>query len=752
MRRLENGGKTVGRRVPLADCLLATLASRDRLPLIMPSSCEPCVRNRPIVLLAFLAVTSVPFIPFVLGAQTRPSPVVTAQGVAGSRRPIPGGVYESAEFTRAVERGTRTRTGAPGPRYWTQHPRYSIDASIDTATNTVSGSERIVYVNHSPDTLPRLAIHLRQNVFRPESQRRDNAPITTGMTLTRVVTNGSSLTEQTAPAGRGGRRGPGDGSYMVDGTVMWMTLGTPLAPHDSAALELSWSYVPPLTPADGREGRDDHLYLMGYWYPQIAVYDDVSGWVPDQYLLEAEFYMEHADYDVRVTVPHGWTVGATGTLLNPDAVLSAAARAKLADARRSGAVRTISTPADNGAAFAPAAGTVTWHFTAPNVRDFAWGTSDRYAWDATRALLHNATGAPDTVDINSFYRLTPSAAAWKTGGARFTRDAVEQLSAYLWKYPWPSMTSMEGVLTSGGMEYPRLTMMQPWADTLSLAGDLMHETGHMWFPMQVGSNENHYPWMDEGFTQFNASQAMRVLYGEPRPGGRPADTEQGQRAIYRQRVAAGQDMPLMMTGDLFPADLYNNIYYDKTAQVMAALRGVLGEPVFHRALRDYGEAWTGRHPYPYDFFNFISHSAEQDLGWFWSTWFYEAWPLDQAIRGVTTDAKGVAITIEDRGLAPMPVPLTITRADGTVQQLVVPVTVWFAGARSYVAHAAKGSPVTKVEIDREGLFPYANTTDHVWLSGTRPPEFHRAARTADRSPSTSRASQLPRPVRRRARR
>jgi hypothetical protein len=653
-------------------------------------------------------------------AQTRPSPVVTSQGIAQSRRPIPGAVYEPPAFTRAVERGTRTRAGAPGPKYWTQHPRYSIDVSLDTTTNTVTGSERVVYVNNSPDTLPRIAVHLYQNVFRPEAQRRDVAPITDGMRLSRVVANGNALAEQ-LPAtidGRPRRRFPGNGSYTVDGTILWVNLGAPLLPHDSTTLEFSWSYVPALTPSDGREGRDDHLYLMGYWYPQIAVYDDVSGWVPDQYELLAEFYMDHADYDVRVTVPRGWPVGATGSLVNPNDVLSAAGRAKLADARRTGNVVTIAAPSDGGAAFVSGAGNVTWHFTAPDVRDFAWGTSNRYVWDATRALVREpdarANTPADTVDIYSFYRISPRAAAWAVGGARFTRDAVEQLSKYLWKYPWPSMTSMEGVLTSGGMEYPRLTTMQPWADTLSLAGDLMHETGHMWFPMQVGSNENHYPWMDEGFTQFDEAQGLRPLYGEPRTGGRPADQEPGQRAIYLQRVMAGEDHSLMTPGDLFPSDTYNNIYYDKTAQVLGALRGMLGEPAFHRAFRAYGKEWIGRHPYPYDFFNAISQSAHQDLNWFWNTWFYNAWPLDQAIAGVKADAKGFAITIEDRGLAPMPVPLTITRANGAVQQLTVPVTVWLNGARTYVAHVAGGSPVTKVEIDRDGLFPYVNAADRVW--------------------------------------
>jgi hypothetical protein len=231
--------------------------------------------------------------PPALAAQTRPAPTVNDHGAAASRRPIPGAVYESAEFTRAVANGTRTRTGAPGPRYWTQHPRYTIDAELDPATSTLTGSERVVYVNRSPDTLAQLAVHLRQNAFRAGSPRRGEAPVTDGMTLKRVAADGTPLSEHTEPGASG---------YTVDATVMWITLAAPLLPRDSVTLEIAWSYIPPLTPSDGRQGRDDHLYFLGYWYPQIAVYDDVSGWVADPYLLQAEFYMEHADYDVRVTV------------------------------------------------------------------------------------------------------------------------------------------------------------------------------------------------------------------------------------------------------------------------------------------------------------------------------------------------------------------------------------------------------------------------------------------------------------------
>lgn len=696
------------------------------------------VRSRLIGALLLLAVRS-------LGAQSRPSPPLAPAATAQGPRPVPGPVYEIPEFTRAVARGTRTRDGHPGAGSWVQHARYTIDARLTPVTDRVAGSERVVYHNNAPDTLRRIAVYLRQNVFAPGNPHQQSAPVTGGMTLGRVAVEGRVI-----PAASSGvtvvpitdvdrPRTAADGGYTVDGTVMWIPLARPLLPHDSTRLELAWSYTPPPSPADGREGREGHhLYFMGLWYPQVAVYDDVHGWVADPYLLQAEFYMDPADYDVRLTVPRGWTVGATGTLQNADEILSPAARARLAAARRSGAVVHVTEPGVPGAfaggrsATGSAIGggslaggaTATWHFVAPNIRDFAWGASDQYVWDATRALVAvrpNGSGggaapgaARDTVNIYSFYRRHAPAAAWATGGARLTRDAIEQLSTYLWPYPWPTMTSMEGVLDSGGMEYPMLTLMQPWADTLSLAGDLMHETGHMWFPMQVGSSETRYPWMDEGFTQFDVAQAMRALYGEPRTGGRPGDSEPGQRALYLAAARAGHDMTLMRPGDEYPAEFYFVMFYDKTAQALAALRGVLGEATFHRALREYGRRWTNRHPYPYDFFNTVADVSGRDLGWFWTTWFYEPWPLDQAIASVETRGDSTAITIEDRGLAPMPVALAITRAGGGVQRVTVPVDVWLAGARRHVVRVPATPTVVRVEIDPDGLFPDLDRANQVW--------------------------------------
>src|SRR6476646_10598038 len=125
-----------------------------------------------------------------LSAQTVPVPPIAP---ATGPRPVPGPVYEIPGFTDAVKRGTRTRSGRPGPGYWVQHARYDIDASIDVAANRVSGSERVTYLNNSPDTLRRLAVHLRQNAFAAGNPRNQTAFITGGVTLGRVAVTGTDI-------------------------------------------------------------------------------------------------------------------------------------------------------------------------------------------------------------------------------------------------------------------------------------------------------------------------------------------------------------------------------------------------------------------------------------------------------------------------------------------------------------------------------------------------------------------------------
>jgi len=205
----------------------------------------------PVSALVTVALLAAPVVT-TAAAQTRPNPTVDPPATAAGVRPIPGPVYESAPFSRAVARGTRTRTGAPGPRYWVQYPRYTIQATLDPVRNRLTGSETVVYPNHSPDSLRVIAVYLRQNVFAPGVPRRDRVPITGGVTLGRVAVNGRPLTPGAAAQPD---RPPEPGQFAVDGTVMWIALSRPLLPRDSLRLDVAWSYTPAPAPADGRGRR-----------------------------------------------------------------------------------------------------------------------------------------------------------------------------------------------------------------------------------------------------------------------------------------------------------------------------------------------------------------------------------------------------------------------------------------------------------------------------------------------------------------
>jgi hypothetical protein len=147
---------------------------------------------------------------------------------------------------------------------------------------------------------------------------------------------------------------------------------------------------------------------------------------------------------------------------------------------------------------------------------------------------------------------------------------------------------------------------------------------------------------------------------------------------------------------------------------MIALRALLGDDAFQSAYRTYGLRWQYKHPTPYDFFNSFNSLGAGDLSWFWRTWWFETWTLDQAIASVTPMGGKLIVTIEDRGLAPMPVRLAITRTDGRVERQVIPVDVWLAGARQYAVTLDGASSVTAIEIDPEHAFPDVDRTNNSW--------------------------------------
>lgn len=596
-------------------------------------------------------------------------------------------------YLDALEAGTRSRTGAPGAAYWQQRVDYSIRTQLHPQDLRVSGSEVITYHNNSPDALNQIWLNLPQNVFAPGNPRNRPAPITGGFDLARVAVQGVEM-EVDAPRG------------MSLGTVIGVALPYELASGATAELEIDWSFiVPEGTFRMGREG--DEVFYLAQWFPQVAVYDDVRGWAREPYMGDGEFYLEYGDYDVRITAPEGWLVSASGVLQNPDEVLTPEAAARLAAISPTGVTAVVSkADVDAGLATAPAGdgGTLTWHFVAENVRDFAWGSSNGYVWDATVAEYPDLDGSTRRSAIHSLYR--PDRPNWDSS-AMYARHAIENHS-YWYPYPYPQMTVNEGVI-GGGMEYPMITIIGGGRTPISLYGVIAHELGHMWWPMVVGSNERLNAWMDEGLASFAEDLTTPMLF---------QGVNSGLNTMNGYLRTAGTDRE---TESMRPADLYGPFgnrglaSYGKPATVFRALRGILGEETFDRAMRTYIQRWAFKHPDPLDLFWTFEDATGQDLDWYFHPWMYTTGVLDQAVTDVEVGGGGVTVSVEDRGEIRMPILVEVTTASGEAVTASFGPEVW-DGRRAQLRVVVEGT-VTGVTLDPRELLPDVNRGDNSWSAG-----------------------------------
>jgi len=302
----------------------------------------------------------------------------------------------------------------------------------------------------------------------------------------------------------------------------------------------------------------------------MAVYDDLYGWDMTPYLGDGEFYLEYGDFDVELSVPTGWLVGATGTLQNPEDVIGADGARRLRQAASSNTTIRV-------AEASPANGTTTWRFQASNVRDFAFSASPSYVWDAT--------SAGNGILPQALYR--PQFDAW-TEGARYTAHTIRTFSSeYLGAYAYPQLTITEGPV--GGMEYPML-VLQSGSTARGLASVTIHEGGHPWFPMTAGNMEAKHAFMDEGFTSYWDELSAPALWNEEEPSW-------GANSAYLRTAGTEQEVPLMAHTDLVsPYGARGLAAYTKPAVAMGALRSVLGDEVFLAAFRDFYSTWQFKHP------------------------------------------------------------------------------------------------------------------------------------------------------------
>lgn len=621
--------------------------------------------------------------------------------------PVPAPVTPPSYFEAAVRRSTRTVTGSPGPSHWTNWARYDLTASLDPATSLLTGSGTVRYLNRSPHMLRVLVVNLYQNLHKEGVVRNDEAEITGGIQLQRVVVAGQELAE--------GAGGPG---YQVDGTVMTIRPPAPVEAGDSISLELAWTATLPQNGA-GRMGHSDReMFFVAYWFPKIAVFDDLRGWDAEPYMSRAEFYEDFGDYRAALTVPAGWTLWATGELQNPTEVYSGQTLERLAAARSTDERVEIVTPEDRqGGRVTAAGGSLTYRFAADSVRDFTWTASSVQRWDATSAIVadRDGDGNDDRVLINSFWR-EDRAPLWENAWL-YAKQSIEHHSRYTgFAYPWPHMTAVEGSdIIDGGMEFPMMTIVGPYTgrNPQNLFSVLSHEIAHEWIPMIVATNERRHAWMDEGATTYLDLQAQRELW----PG---VDHERLEGRQYMQVAAAGLEQSLMRHGDWYePGPGYGIASYNKPATLMVALREMMGEETWKEAYREFIAEWAYKHPTPWDFFHTFERHAGRDLDWFWTSFYYETWTVDfDAVSVGPRTGGGGTVRIVNRGLAPYPVTVRIGTSAGGAVEREIPLEHWLEGNRSFELQLPpEVGSINRVEVDPAQLTPDVNRANNFWPRG-----------------------------------
>ncbi|MFK3740033.1 M1 family metallopeptidase [Massilia sp. TN1-12] len=546
----------------------------------------------------------------------------------------------------------RTASGAPGHAYWQQRADYTIRATLDEAKRTITGAETITYHNNSPDALTYLWIQLDQNLFKPGSDARTTATLpsrdawqgATPATGVKFDAIRSTLEARTFPGGFD-IKAVKDGSgrplhYVINRTMMRIDLPQPLKPGQRLSFGIDWSYnITESKILGGRSGYEkfddkNDLFEIAQWFPRMAAYYDVYGWQHKQFLGAGEFTLEFGDYDVQVTVPADHIVASTGELQNPDAVLTAAQRDRLKQARTASKPVVIVTQAEAEAKEKTRVdGTRTWHFKAKNVRDFAFASSRKFIWDA-QGFKKDGTN----VLAMSYYPKEGNP-LWGQYSTQSIIHTINEYNKYSFDYPYPVAISVNGPV--GGMEYPMISFNGPRPTKDKKTGELtyskrtkyglisviIHEVGHNYFPMIVNSDERQWTWMDEGlnsFVQYLAEQAWEEHYPQSR----------GEPRVIAEYMKSRNQVPIMTNSESV-LQFGNNAYAKPTAALIVLRETILGRELFDFAFKEYAQRWKFKRPTPADFFRTMEDASGTDLDWFWRGWFYTTDAVDVSVDGIS---------------------------------------------------------------------------------------------------------------------
>ncbi|HEU5054474.1 MAG TPA: M1 family metallopeptidase [Hanamia sp.] len=608
-------------------------------------------------------------------------------------------LYMPRNIKIAYANGTRSLEGPPGKNYWQNEGKYDISETITPATKLVSGQENIVYSNNSPDTLDVLVIRFVNNVHKPTSPRGSQMSedfFTTGLDITSFSVNGET--------------------YNVNsknwGTVGVVRLKQPLMPHTSATVNIGWNY--PLSKQDGREGQiDSTTFYVAYSYPRISVYDDYNGWDVLPHTLGQEFYNDFNDYQLSIKAPKNFVVWATGDLQNPDEVLQPTFAKRLKDSYTSDKVIHIANLKEmKSGKVTKQNDWNTWKFSADHITDVCYAVSDHYVWDGASVEVDPATHRRSSVQ--AAYNDTAAdfhhSVEWAQNSLRFFSTQWPGVP-----YPFPKMTAFQG---HADMEYPMMvndatvTGNGRFGNAGFKFAQMVqdHEIAHTYFPFYMGINEKRYAFMDEGW-----ATTYEYLIGLEENGKGYTDSTYKRFRIerYISDPSTDEDQPIITMSNQESGAGYGNNSYGKASLSYLALKDYLGDSTFKKALHFYMNAWHGKHPIPWDYFNCMSTGSGKDLNWFFRNWFFTNNYIDLKIDTLKKQGNDYTLNVTNVGGFAIPFDVKITYADGQTATMHETPAVWENNEHEQVFKIPGDKIIKSVALDG-GIFMDYTPEDNVW--------------------------------------
>ena len=548
--------------------------------------------------------------------------------------------FQQLDYMLRSPNAFRTASGKPGYKYWQQKADYKINLVLDDNKQVITGEEIIIYTNNSPDELVYLWIQLDQNIREKESFRKQisSSSIREKTSFrgynyymgTQEYDGGFKIQEVTDATGK-------KLTHIINYTMMRIDLPQALKPGDKFEFQIKWWYnVNERKIIGGRGGyehfdeNNNNLYTIAQFYPRMAVYSDFEGWQNKQFIGTGEFALTFGDYDVKITVPSDFIVGATGVLQNQTEVLSAEQIKRLEKAKTAtNPVMIVDEKEARKKEKTKAKTQKTWHFAAKNVRDFAFAGSRKFIWDAM-----GVKSGTNEVMAMSFYPKEGNP-LWEKYSTKAVAHTLEVYSHFTFDYPYPIAISVH--TDRMGMEYPMICFNggRPEKDgtytertKYGMIGVIIHEVGHNYFPMIVNSDERQWTWMDEGLNTFLQGVAEREWDRDwPSWRGDPRDI------VEYMRTDPNSIAPIMSNSESI-LNTHANAY-SKPATALNILREtVMGRELFDFAFKQYALTWMFKHPTPDDFFRIMEDASAVDLDWFWRAWFFTTDHVDIALENV----------------------------------------------------------------------------------------------------------------------